>query len=65
METLGLAGISSLNQENTIKYNNLLKYIGHMGMLIQFERFIDEGDLSEIINQIEDNLFENNFKLPY
>jgi hypothetical protein len=65
METLGLAGIVSLDQEDTIKYNKLLKYIGTEGMLIQFERFINDQDLMFLISQVEDNLLENNVRLPY
>lgn len=65
MQTLGIAGITSHDQEKTLKYNKLLKYIGTEGMLINFERFIDEGELEQIIVQVEDNLLENNIKLPY
>ena len=65
MESLGIAGIVSFDQQRTMKYNKLLKYIGTEGMLIQFERFIDERDLDEIISQTEDNLLENNIQLPY
>jgi hypothetical protein len=63
MQTLGIAGITSHDQEKTLKYNKLLKYIGAEGMLINFERFIDEGELEQIIVQVEDNLLENNIKL--
>ena len=65
MQTLGIAGITSHDQEKTLKYNKLLKYIGTEGMLINFERFIDEKELEQIIVQVEDNLLENNIKLPY
>lgn len=65
MESLGIAGIVSFDKSRTQKYNKLLKLIGTEGMLIQFERFIDERDLDDIISQTEDNLFENNIKLPY
>lgn len=65
METLGIAGIVSHDQEKVNKYNKLLQYIGAEGMLIQFERFMDERDLDEIITQTEDNLLENNIQLPY
>lgn len=65
MQTLGIAGIVSHDQEKVNKYNKLLRYIGTEGMLIQFERFMDERDLDEIISQTEDNLFENNIQLPY
>lgn len=65
MESLGIAGIVSFDQSRTQKYNKLLKFIGTECMLIQFERFIDERDLDEIISQTEDNLFENNIQLPY
>lgn len=65
MESLGIAGIVSFDKSRTQKYNKLLKFIGTEGMLIQFERFIDERDLDDIISQTEDNLFENNIKLPY
>jgi hypothetical protein len=57
---LGLAGIVSLDKDDTIKYNQLLKKIGAEGMLIQFERFLNDAMLSDLITQIEDNLFENN-----
>ncbi len=65
MESLGLAGIVSHDKEKTSKYNKLLKCIGSEGMLIQFERFMDDRDLDEIIRQTEDNLLENNIVLPY
>jgi hypothetical protein len=65
MNTLGLAGIVSHDKEKTSKYNKLLQYIGSEGMLIQFERFMDDRDLDEIISQTEDNLLENNIELPY
>lgn len=65
MESLGLAGIVSHDKAKAGKYNKLLKYIGSEGMLIQFERFMDDRDLDEIIRQTEDNLLENNIKLPY
>jgi hypothetical protein len=57
---LGLAGIVSLDNNDTIKYNKLLKQIGTENMLIQFERFLNDAMLSDLITQIEDNLFENN-----
>tara|TARA_R110000868_G_scaffold50875_2_gene161961 strand:- start:6178 stop:6567 length:390 start_codon:yes stop_codon:yes gene_type:complete len=57
---LGLAGIVSLDKDDTIKYNQLLKKIGTEGMLIQFERFLNDGMLSDLIAQVEDNLLENN-----
>ena len=59
---LGLSGIVSLDKDDTIKYNQLLKSIGAEGMLIQFERFLNDGMLSDLIAQVEDNLFENNIK---
>lgn len=65
MNTLGLAGIVSHDKEKTSKYNKLLQYIGSEGMLIQFERFMDDRDLDEIISQTENNLLENNIELPY
>lgn len=64
-ESLGLAGIVSHDQEKVVNYNKLLKYIGTEGMLIQFERFINDRDLAEIISQTENNLLENNIQLPY
>jgi hypothetical protein len=57
---LGLSGIVSLDKDDTIKYNQLLKKIGTEGMLIQFERFLNDGMLSDLIAQVEDNLLENN-----
>ena len=45
------------------KYNKLLDLIGVEGMLIQFERFIDDEELSDIITQIEDNLYKCGIKL--
>ena len=57
---LGLAGIVSLDKDDTIKYNQLLKKIGTEGMLIQFERFLNDTMLSDLIAQVEDNLLENN-----
>jgi hypothetical protein len=65
MQTLGIAGITSHDQEKIVKYNKLLKYIGTEGMLIQFERFMDDRDLDEIISQTENNLLENNIQLPH
>jgi hypothetical protein len=57
---LGIAGIVSLDKDNTIKYNLLLDKIGAEGMLIQFERFINDGMLSDLIEQVEENISTNN-----
>ena len=62
---LGTAGIVSHSEINTNKYNKLLELLGTDGMLIQFERFLNEEMLTDIISQIEDNLYENNIELPY
>lgn len=59
MEYLGLSGIGSFSQKNTEKYNKLLSILGSEGMLIQFERWMDENDLKSIIESIENNLEEN------
>ena len=61
---LGLAGIVSLNKDKTIKYNEILKKIGTEGMLIQFERFLNDEMLSDLIAQVEENLsFDNKINL--
>jgi hypothetical protein len=57
---LGIAGIVSLDKDNTIKYNLLLDKIGAEGMLIQFERFINDEMLSDLIEQVEENISTNN-----
>lgn len=62
---LGLAGIVSLDAQLTDKYNALLKLLGEEGMLIQFERFICDSELNDLIGAIEDNLLENKISLPY
>jgi hypothetical protein len=53
---LGLSGVASLDQSLSIKYNSLLAHIGTEEMLIQFERFIDDNELADLINQIEENI---------
>lgn len=60
MTTLGIAGIISHNEQDTHEYNNLLQTIGVDGMLMQFERWIDAEQLSDIIQFAKDNLKENN-----
>lgn len=62
---LGLAGIVSHDKEATKKYNALLQLLGAEEMLIQFERFLNEEQLNDIIIQAQDNLYENGIKLPY
>ena len=59
MEYLGLSGIGSFSQKNTEEYNKLLSILGSEGMLIQFERWMDENDLKSIIESIKNNLEEN------
>ena len=67
METnyLGLAGIVSHSKTNVDKYNRLLSLLGSDGMTIQFERFLNDELLTAFISHIEDNLVENNIKIPY
>jgi hypothetical protein len=60
---LGISGVSSHDPQKVEKYNKLLDLIGVEGMLIQFERFIDDGELSDIITQVEDSLYECGIKL--
>ena len=60
---LGISGVVSHDPQKVDKYNKLLDLIGVEGMLIQFERFIDDGELSILITQIEDNLYECGIKL--
>ena len=62
---LGLAGVVGHEEQLTKKYNALLKAIGSEAMLIQFERFVIDEELNDIIKQTEDNLIENGIKLPY
>jgi hypothetical protein len=64
-EYLGYTGVTGHDKVLVEKYNKLLEMIGAEGMLEQFERFIDEAELKEIISQVEDNLSENDIKLPY
>jgi hypothetical protein len=53
---LGVSGVVSLDPSLSIKYNSLLALIGTDGMLVQFERFINDNELSDLIIQIEENL---------
>jgi hypothetical protein len=64
-EYLGMTGAIGFDKTLTEKYNKLLDKIGTDGMLEQFERFIDEGELKDLISQAEDNLLENDIDLPY
>lgn len=59
MEYLGISGVVSHDDKDVKEYNKLLNLIGVEGMLLQFERWIDGGDLSEIIKFTKDNLYEN------
>lgn len=59
METLGISGIVSHSEQDTTSYNKLLKILGTEGMLMQFERWMDADQLSEIIQFAIDNLNEN------
>lgn len=59
MGYLGLSGSVSFSEENTKKYNKLLSVLGSEEMLTQFERWMDENDLKDLIKFIEDNLNEN------
>jgi len=61
---MGLSGVVSLDPTNSTKYNKLLDLLGAEGMLMQFERFVDDSELSDLINQIEDNLLENQIQKP-
>lgn len=62
---LGVAGIISHSKINTEKYNKLLQLLGTDNMLCQYERFMNEEMLTDLISQIEDNLYENNIQFPY
>jgi|688.fasta_scaffold33863_11 hypothetical protein len=53
---LGVSGVVSLDPAKASRYNALLKILGVEGMLEQFERFIDNNELADLITQIEDNL---------
>lgn len=59
MEYLGISGMVSHNDKDVKEYNILLELLGTEGMLIQFERWIDGNDLSEIIKFTKDTLYEN------
>lgn len=59
MEYLGISGVVSHDEKDAKEYNKLLNLIGVEGMLLQFERWIDGGDLSEIIKFTKDNLYES------
>lgn len=61
--TLGVAGVSSHTEKNVNEYNKLLNILGVEGMLIQFERWIDEEELEQIIQFAKDNLRENGIKV--
>lgn len=62
---LGLGGLSGHSPELVNKYDKLLVLLGVDGMLLQFERFVDDEDLKGLIRSVEDNLFENGIELPY
>lgn len=62
---LGIAGKVGHDPEIVRKYNALLKLLGEGGMLVQLERWADDGDLESIIQFIENNLCENGISLPY
>lgn len=64
-QTLGYAGVVSHSKVNTEKYNKLLSLLGSDGMIMQFERFMNDELLTDLISHIEDNLCENNIKIPY
>ncbi len=57
-EYLGISGVSSHDKKDVEEYNKLLDFLGTEGMLIQFERWIDGEQLSEIIEFVKDNLRE-------
>jgi len=57
-EYLGIAGMASHDKKDVEEYNKLLALLGSEGMLIQFERWIDGEQLSEIIEFVKDNLSE-------
>ena len=56
---LGVSGVVSLDPVKAETNNKLLNYLGVEGMLSQFERLIDDGDLADLINQIDENLYSN------
>jgi hypothetical protein len=62
---LGIAGIVSHSETNTKKYNKLLSLLGTENMLIQFERFMNDEMMTDLISDIESNLIENNIEIPY
>lgn len=61
----GWGGLSGHSYEIVAKYNTLLELLGPVEMLIQFERFVDDEDLSGLIMSVENNLKENGIELPY
>ena len=60
---LGVSGVVTLDPAKAETYNKLLNYLGVEGMLTQFERLIDDGDLADLINQIDDNLYSNGINM--
>jgi hypothetical protein len=57
---LGVSGKVNHTPALTKDYNDLFEILGESGMLTQFERFIDEEELVELIQFIKHNLKENN-----
>ena len=55
---LGISGVVSHDKKDVEEYNKLLNLMGAEGMLIQFERWVDAEQLSEIIQFTKDNLQE-------
>ena len=56
---LGVSGVVTLDPVKAETYNKLLNYLGVEGMLTQFERLIDDGDLADLINHVDENLYSN------
>jgi hypothetical protein len=62
---LGLACVTGHLPDTIDKYNALLEMLQPAGMLMQFERWLDEPQSYSLVCFIEANLKENDIALPY
>jgi hypothetical protein len=62
---LGLACVTGHLPDTIDKYNALLEMLQPAGMLMQFERWLDEPQSYSLVRFIEANLEENDIALPY
>jgi hypothetical protein len=62
---LGLACVTGHLPDTIDKYNALLEMLQPAGMLMQFERWLDEPQSYSLVRFIEANLKENDIALPY